>query len=156
MPTFNDSGNRPPHLPDGDYVFCVVGFEIGLSTGGKTNGSEKYEVDLEIEPHGNNVTEFLIDHPSCAWKIDTFLKSAGVKLKKGEQFDFREDIASAKGIRWINPDGLRGWCALNSQPGQKDTKKLFNRVAVFYTEKEKLRARVIEEASPVSEEDIPF
>jgi hypothetical protein len=153
MPTFNDSQNVPQLLPDGDYIFCVADFEIGLSTGGKTNGCEKYEVELEIEPSGKKVLEFMVDHPTCAWKIDTFLKSCGVKLTKGESFDFREDVAKEKGIRWVNPIGLRGWCCLKSEPSSKDPKKIFNKVAIFYTEKTKLEARL---ANAVSEEDVPF
>lgn len=153
MPVFNDSQNIPPVVPEGDYVFCVVGFECGISSGGKTAGSDKYDVELEIEPSGKRVTEFLIDHPSCSWKIDTFLKSCGIQLAKGEAFEFREDIASATGVRWVNPLGLRGHCRLYVEeytPKGGTEKRKANKVAVFYTDRPKLEPRAISEA------DVPF
>jgi hypothetical protein len=150
MPVYNDSDNIPPFLPAGDYVFCVVDFDIKISTGGKTSGSEMYEMELEIEPHTNKVRENLIDHPACAWKLDTFLKCSGVKLTKGEAFEFRKDVAESKGVRWINPIGLRGWCRVGTQPGSKDPTKTFNNITTFYTDKEKLPAR------EMPEEECPF
>ena len=153
MPKFNDSENRAPFQPEGDYVFCVTEFEIGISNGQKTAGCEKYEVTLEIEGPGNQVFENMIDHESCSWKIDTFLKSAGVKLAKGEAFEFRKDTAERKGVRWVNPLGLRGHCRLIVEEYEKNgQKRKTNRVAVFYTDKPKLAARVIEK----QEDDVPF
>lgn len=154
MPTFQDSDNIPQLLPEGDYIFCCTGFDIGISTGKKTSGAEAYDVELEIEPIGKKVTEFMVDHPSCAWKIDTFLKAAGVVLKKGEAFEFREDTAAQRGLRWVNPIGLRGWCKLRVEDYVKDgQKRQSNKIAVFYADKEKLPARVIEETP---EEQKPF
>jgi hypothetical protein len=148
MPTFNDQNNIPPIVPEGDYVLAVTEFQIGLSKGNKTKGCEAYEVKFTVEDHGNTVYETLTDHPSCSWKIDTFLKSAGVKLTKGERFDFNKAVAESNGIRWVDPIGLRCHAKLFIERyNEKDR----NKVATFYTDKPAL-AR----ATPVTEEDIPF
>jgi hypothetical protein len=151
MPVFKDSENQKPFVPPGDYIFRVVDFEIGISTSQKTNGSEKYELEVELEGQGKKVQTLLIDHESCAWKLDTFLKSAGVQLRRGEAYDFRKDRAEATGVRWVNPIGLRGWCKVGTKPGLKDPSKTFNEIEVFYTDREKLHP-VVE----VPEEDQPF
>lgn len=148
MPVFNDSNNILPLLPDGDYIFEVSDFECKLSKGAKTSGSDKYELELTFET-GNRVYESLIDHPSCAWKIDTFLKSAGVKMAKGESFDFREDLARANGVRWVDPIGLRGWCRVGSiELPPKDGRPALNvnTITTFYTDKPKIEAN--EERKP--------
>ena len=155
MPVFGDSNNVPPLLPEGDYVFCVVGFECKISQGPKTRGSDQFEVELEIEPSGKKVNEIMTDHPSCSWKIDTFLKASGIKLAKGAAFEFRQDVALASDVPWVNPLGLRGWCRITQEEvPAKENRKAFtvNRVGTFYTDRPKLPARVIE----VPEEDKPF
>ena len=146
MPVFNDSNNIPELLPAGDYVFCVVGFTAGFSTGPKTQGADKYELELELEPSGKTITENLIDHASCAWKIDTFLKSSGAKLAKGEPFEFIKSKAESAGVKWINPIGLRGWCHVVVEEYNKrdGTKGKGNKVSVFYVDKPKLEPRAIE------------
>ena len=50
MPTFNDSENLVPFVPEGDYVFCVTEVDQAISAGGKTAGATKYELTLEIDP----------------------------------------------------------------------------------------------------------
>jgi hypothetical protein len=167
MPVFNDSENMVPLVPEGDYIFCVVGFEIGISNGAKTRGSERYEVELELEGdgHGKKINEGLIDHESTGWKLDCFLKSAGVNLVKGKAYDFREDLAKSNNVPWVNPLGLRGWCRViqdtlpprteeDAKAIKAGTKKatVLNKVAVFYTDRPKLPARVME----VPEEERPF
>jgi hypothetical protein len=158
MPVFNDSEAKVfTLLPDGDYVWRCTEFEIGIMTGGKTNGSEKYSLKLGIEGKDCEIFETLIDHKSVAWKIDTFLKSGGVQLAKGESFEFRADLAQEKKVRWINPLGLRGWCRLytdnytkrDGSPGKS------NKVEVFYTDKPKLAPARIE-VEPTAQDDIPF
>lgn len=154
MPVFNDSNNVPALLTESDYTFCVVGFEIGVSNGPSTRGSEKYLLDLEIEPSGKHIDETLIDHPKTGWKIDCFLKASGVQIPKGQAFEFQEDKAKSNNVPWVNPLGLRGWCRVvveeytrkDGAPGKA------NKVAVFYTDKPKLPKRVIE----IPEEERPF
>lgn len=148
MPVFNDSENRVAVLhPEGDYVFRVSALKCGVSAGGKTNGSETYELTLTIEPTLGTVFETLIDHPLTAWKLDVFLKSAGVQLGKGEAFEFDRERADSVGCRWVQAVGLRGWCRLgvetvtdrDGKPKLENGKpKLRNRVATFYTDRPKL------------------
>lgn len=154
MPVFNDAENREfKIIPETDAIFCVKEFSCGLSTGTKTRGSPNYDAELEIEGHGVVIPLQLIDHPSCNWKIDTFLKSANIQLRKGEKFEFQEDKAKEEGVRWINPIGLRGWCNVIIDNYIKDGKeRKSNKVGTFYTNMEKLPAIVPE----VSEEDVPF
>lgn len=156
MPKFNDSENRVMMVSEGDYIFCVVDFGCKISTGAKTRGADQFELEIEIEPKGSMVFETLTDHESCLWKIDTFLKSAGVTLAKGEAYEFREDTAKEKGVCWINPLGLRGWCRViedsYTKPGTTNPIKK-NKIGTFYTDRPKLPARVIEQEL---EEDKPF
>lgn len=143
-------------VPAGDYIFCVVGFECKISQGKVTRGCDQFKLELEIEPKGSICLEDLFDHANTGWKIDTFLKSANVKLPKDSSFEFREDTAKDKGVPWINPLGLRGWCRLIEDEYMKSgetTKRKTNRVDSFYTDKPKLERRVI---VAVPEEERPF
>ncbi len=156
MPKFGDSENIMTLVEEGDYVFCVVDFKQGLSTGGRTSGCEKYELKLELEGVNSFVKENLIDSPNTAWKIDCFLKSAGVKLVKDEAFEFREDAALANQVRWVNPIGLRGHCRVIVETYEKKSDDVgkptgkSNKVQVFYTDKPKLAPKVVDET------DVPF
>jgi hypothetical protein len=158
MPIYTDSENKAFELlPEGDYRFCVTEFGITISSSGKTNGSEKYTAKLEIEPSGNTVTEFLFDHKSTIWKLDCFLKSIGVQLKKDEPYEFKRDVAEEKRRRWINPVYMRGWCRIVQEPytSKKDnSQKMGNKVAIFYTDKEKLPPRPVE--APAAQEAEAF
>jgi hypothetical protein len=169
MPTFNDSENLVPFVPEGDYVFCVTEFDQGISAGGQTAGCTKYELTLEVElkdgARGPRVFENLIDdshrggQSKCAWKIDTFIKSAGVTLPKGAAFEFNADDAASNGAHHVPPLGLRGWCRLVVEEYPANSGKRRNKVATFYTNKPKLPARVIETRRTddgVDGEDIPF
>lgn len=140
MPVYTDQTNKPALLPEGDHIFEVTKFECGISNGGKTSGSDKYEVTLRIEPQGNTIKENLIDHESCAWKLDCFLKCCGVTIAKGERYEFRQDLAAANNCRWINPVGFRGWCrVIQEHYTTKDGKPgTSNKLGIFYTDKEKL------------------
>lgn len=159
MPTFKNEEARKPFVPAGDYVFCVREFECGLSNGGKTSGSDKYDLTLEIEGQGHTVYESLIDHALTGWKINTFLKCAGVKLAEGEAFEFRKDIADEHGIRWVNPLGLRGQCALVVEEftAKDGSKKKKNKLASFYTDRQKLPPNAeVAGAEEAAEKERPF
>lgn len=163
MPTFKNEEARKPYIPAGDYIFCVREFECGLSNGGKTSGSDKYDLTLEIEGAGHTVFEGLIDHKTTAWKINTFLKCCGVKLAEGEAFEFRKDLAESNGVRWVNPLGLRGHCALivdtyekKSDEKGKPTGKS-NKLAIFYTDRTKLPPNAqVAGAEEEAEKERPF
>lgn len=164
MPKFNDSENKTfTILPEGDYVFRVIGFEVGISKGGKTAGSDTYEVEVIFEGTGGRCWENLIDHPLTDWKIDTFLKSANVSLKAGTGFEFTAERARSNGVPFVNPYGLRGHCrvAVDEYNGKKR-----NKISIFYTDKPKLARHIPDpdaaaqgpavEVPAVDEDDIPF
>ena len=159
MPTFRDSDNLPPLLPAGDYIYKVVEFSSGISAGGKTSGSDKYELVLEF-PGGAKCRENLIDHDSCSWKIDTFLKSAGVKIPKGAEFKFTID-ERGDDVSIINPLGLKGSCKLRIEnyPKKGEDKEKpatwtgkSNRVEIFYTDKPKIPRKEPPQAEAAAEE----
>jgi hypothetical protein len=152
MPSFQfqDSDNKTFEvLPPGDYIAEVKGVEFGISRGAKTGGSDDMTLKLAIDDHpGATIEETLIFHESCGWKIDTFVKSMNLLIggkppAKGDPIEFTEPMVK----------GLRGWVTVKNEPGRKDPTKLFNRIAVFITNKEKLVKRV---DLPSSEELPPF
>jgi hypothetical protein len=143
MPKFTNQENQAFIVhPPGDYVFRVVAMESGIQTGnGKTAGSPYWELKLAIEQKGGVIFERLIDHPSCSWKIDTFLKCTGAAPEVDAPFEFEVDAAQAAGCVWINPVGLRGHCHLivdEYTPTGKTEKQRRNKVATFHTDKPKL------------------
>lgn len=153
MPKFTDAENKTYILlPEGDYKYMVTDWEIGISTGPSTAGSEKYTAKFTLIDHpGSELKETLIDHPKTAWKIDTFLKCSGIKLEKGSSYEFNRVFAEEQNVLWVNPIGLRGWCKLVQEDyvtKAKTTIKI-NKIAIFYTDKEKL-------PQVISEEEIPF
>jgi hypothetical protein len=137
-------------LPAGDYIFCVREFECGIQSGGKTSGSEKFVMQLEIEGKGATVRETLIAHESTGWKINNFIQCAGIVIPEGGEFEFRRDVAEDAGCTWVNPIGLRGHCAIIVETYAKKTDSDYpntspknmtgkaNKVAVFYTDRPKL------------------
>lgn len=135
MPVFNDSESIPQTVPNGDYIVRVEAIDYGISAGGKTSGSPIYKLKLRVEPFGCLVWEHLIDHELTGWKIDTFLKSCGVKIAKGDAFEFDKADAEKHKRTWVNVVGLRGWATLSTETYND---KQRNKVAVWITTKEKL------------------
>lgn len=154
MPVFKDQENKSFELPpEGDHVFCVEDFESGIQTGsGKTAGSPFWELKLLIETNGSHCWERLIDHSSCDFKIDCFLKSTGVKIPKGQAFEFDHGAAAASGAAFVDIIGLRGWLCIRHEdytpPGKPAIKRA--KVSVFYTDKPKLPRRLAQPAQPQS------
>ena len=146
MPQFHDSEAREFKLLEpSDQILQVTGFNIGISTAnGVTKGCEMYELELLAEGTGVTFEDTLYDHPKCIYRIDLFLKAAGVVLAKGENYEFREDIAREKGVRWVNPIGLRFHARVKKEPWNSNAgkpvaeHKFSNRVEIFYTDREKL------------------
>lgn len=141
MPVYTDQTNAPSLLPEGDYIFEVTDYEVGMAKGAKTAGSDIYILKLNIEGKGNTIEERLIDHPSTLWKMDCFLKCCGVEILKGESYEFRKQIAEGTGVRFVKLEGLRGWCRIvvESYVKRDNSEGKANRVAIFYTDKEKLK-----------------
>ena len=131
-------------LPAGDYIFCVREMTCGMQSGGKTNGSDKFVMQLEIEGKGATVKETLIAHDSTGWKINNFVQCCGIVIPEGSEFEFRQAVAEQAGCTWVNPIGLRGHCALIVETYLKRTDEAgkptgkSNKVAVFYTDRPKL------------------
>lgn len=143
MPIFQDTESAYALVPEGDYVLCVYEFITDMSTSEKTKGSWRHTVVFNIEGTDSKLKETLIDHPSSFWKIDTFLKSSGIRsLAKGQEFYFEQDVAEEKGVPWINPMGLRCHARVvhdsfrSNKTGNEITK---NKVAAFYTDRPVLR-----------------
>lgn len=160
MPVFNDSEAVVYELvPEGDYVVRVIEFDIGLSKGSKTAGCDQYEVKVEVEGHKCRLYEVLIDHPSCAWKIDLFLKCMGVKIEKGKAFEFDYAKAQRAGITYVDPYGLRGHVRIVVEEPREPGRKRRNKVAVWYTDRPKLdpvRPPSAEKPVEAEVDDIPF
>lgn len=139
MPTFRDAESAYALVPEGDYVLCVFEFTSELSTGKRTNGARKYNLVFNIEGTDSKIKEVMIDHPSCDWKIDTFLKSSGLRnLAPGLVYEFEKIRADEKGVPWINPMGLRCTASIvhetyTSQRGNEVTK---NKIAAYHTDRE--------------------
>lgn len=139
---FGDSENFSYLIPDGDYIWQIIGVEFGVQRGtGPTNGSDN--VGLKIAFYNGDKkaaqwTETLIFHPSLFWKIDTFLKSGNYKvgadgkysatgraLRENEQVNFESDDLL----------GLRGWCSVKEHTYNE---KKNSRVDKWLTDREKL------------------
>ena len=158
MPTFNDSEPKKFEiLEPQDIRWQITEFEIGISRGAKTAGSDEYNITFMAEDTGVSWKEKIQDHPSTAWKIDLLLKSGGVKLAKGQSFEFREDLAHQKGLLWVNPIGLRGhgrvkveaYAKTSDKPGHPTGRS--NRMDIFYTDK-----GVLPRVEPPAAEPCPF
>lgn len=149
MPVFNKEAPREfKLLPEDDYIFEVKECSTGLSKWPGSNGSWNCELVFEI--NGQRVRETLVFHKDLKWKLNNFMESCGVQLNENEPWEFNAEKAKEEKIRWINPIGLRGWCRLRVEDYVKDGKtRQANKIAVFYTNKEKLPALV-------SEEEVPF
>lgn len=138
MPIFQDSEASYPVVPEADYNLTVFSWKHDLSTGQKTSGCPRYNVVFLIEGTESKVKDQLIDHPSCAWKIDHFLKACGLrKLAKGFEFEFSKEAAEERGVYWINPMGLRCRAHLiqdTYRPTNGGDERTNNKVSIYFTE----------------------
>ena len=148
MPVFQDTDNRPPRviIEPCDAIFCVTKFGSAYtqkSTAKVPSGTLVYQMELEIEGKNCIVEEDLYDIEAAQWRLDTFLKSAGVQLAKGEAFEFSKAKADEAFVKHVNPIGLRGWCHVKKQPWTNQPGKFSNEIGIFYTDKPKLPRREI-------------
>lgn len=155
MPVYHGQEARAPFQPEGDYILEVVGFEVGISKGAKTNGCTTYELELDVFKADKKIGrcyETLFEHAELGWKTDCFLKCCNVRMEVGQAFEFEERKAANAGVTWVDPIGLRGWGKLNVEEYPAGSGKKRNKVAIWYTDKPKLeRVR-----KPEPEEDTPF
>lgn len=155
MPTFQDREARGQVIKEQDGVFCVTAFAISTLQRGVCSGAEMITLTLEIEGTAARFEENLIDHEKTGWKIDTFLKSSGVAMSKGQSFSWTDENVSRHDV--VNPIGLRGWCHVGQEEYESNTvknpdgsKKRFpkNTIAVFYTDRPKLLRREMQAIAP--------
>lgn len=154
MPVYHDTPARTFELPpEGDQILRVDTFEMGIANKGKMSGSDEYDVTFVSEANDARFTVTMWDNPKTWWKVDNWLKSSGVALVKGEAFEFREDKAREKGVKWVDPIGLRCQANVTHRPGTTDPTKRFAEVAIFYTDREKLPRHVGEEPAAEPQAD---
>jgi hypothetical protein len=157
--TFQDSPPKVFSVPECDCVLCVVGYDVKTLQNGKCKGSDIHILTLEVAGGVCEFDETLIDHPSCQWRVDVFLRAVGADVKKGEAFEFDAATAKARGVKYIDPLGLQFHAHIVQMDESyvkdgvtKTVKK--NKVSIFYTDKPKLPRRVIEPAG--EPDDVPF
>lgn len=163
MPTFQDRESRGQIIKEQDGIFRVTAFKLSTLQRGPCSGAEMITLTLEIEGTGARFEENLIDHEKTGWKIDTFLKSAGIVMDKGQSFRWADDDIRPV---WVNPIGLRGWCHVGLEEQESNTvknadgsKKRFtkNTIAIFYTDRPKLTRHTFSNPAPIGPlVDIPF
>lgn len=143
MPVFTDSESNYEIVPEGDYILCVFEFTTDISSGQKTAGAERFNIVFTVEGTNSKVRETLIDSEKTLWKIDQFIKAAGIRsLQKGDAFHFEQDRAEQLNVPWINPMGLRVHARVveetyTSRRSGKPVVK--NAVALYYTDREPLK-----------------
>lgn len=147
MPTFNDAENKLMFQPPGDYIFTVIGHEKKLVSSGASAGADMDALYLEIigvKKATSTLFDNLIDTAKAGWKYDVLLKSAGVKVTKGQSFTLTDDAAVGPFINadgQINPLGLRGWCMIGEDTYNGKKKNI---IACYYTDRAKLAPVKIE------------
>lgn len=155
-------------LKSGPYAFEVVGCDVGIQSGGKTNGCDKVELKLMLftdakfdnrvgtifqtmrfpQTRDPGLNLFLQGH------INAFIKSAGIEAKIGEELELDESSCLRR----------RGWVNITQEQverggvpqfvdGDKKRPELRNKVDRFITDK-----GLIERAPAVVEdtEEKPF
>jgi hypothetical protein len=156
MPVFNDSEPQGELLPEGDYLLTVESMQQVLSRGPKTAGADVYEFKFRATKDGRMsfVKDNLIDAPSSAWKLDIFLKACGLKLAKGEPWEFAESVAAKKGCKWIDPLQLRCWAHVyvDTYKRTDGSQGQSNKVGTYLLNKGVVAA----EPTVPEEEEIPF
>jgi hypothetical protein len=142
---YGDSDNVLLFVELGDYVVEINDVAFGLSK----QGNDKIDLKLKVEKTGTTVYDVLTFSEKAFWRIDTCLKSCGVKIAKGEDAEFNKERLK-EGQRYIKLIGLRGWVTLGVEEYPVGSGKKKNKVLTWLTDKEKLAPS---EANTVAEED---
>lgn len=149
--------NRKMHHEPGDYIFEVVEVETGISAGQKTRGCRTTTLKMILEPDNVRCRDVLYFHPSMGWKVDTFVKSAGLDVKVGQA---PEELKPGNERLLV---GLRGWCTVSVEEWRPDgapadaPPRKSNRVEVWLTNKGKLERKP--PPAPTDDDDdkkVPF
>jgi len=105
-------------IPEGEYLYEVVDFNVDEEDKGKLKGAIKYILTLALHDEDGNdvgrIRDQLHEAPQLQWKFDQFIRScnavAEFKLSKGQCYEFVKDKAKSAKCPWIDPIGLRGHC----------------------------------------------
>lgn len=92
--TFNDA-EAPTLLEPGEYTFTVDAVESAISS----SGNAMLVLECREAQTGATLKERLVFVQKAYWKIDTFLKSCGLKIEKGTQVDVSEGLIIGKTFR---------------------------------------------------------
>src|SRR5438445_449816 len=77
-------------LPEGDYKVEVAEFEVGVSNGPKTRGSDVFKLRVREELTGAMIDEQLIFHPASEWKVDCVLRAIGRAPSGAQEMELSE------------------------------------------------------------------
>lgn len=104
--SIGDESNQLTILPEGNYIFEVIGFERGRFPGGKKiPACNKAMLTLSVKTDTGNVTVYtdLILHSTVEWKLCDFFRSIGLK-KPGERLTMDWDkVPGARGKAHFKP-----------------------------------------------------
>lgn len=145
---FTDQENLKTTCADGDYIFEIIGFELGLSD----KGDDKVIVLLQIEKEHVKVYDHITLSEKAAWRMDTLLKCCGVVVAKGADIEFDPEQRDREGAHFVNLVGLRGSARFFKDtytPPSGGSKKESMKVQTYYTNKEKLVRNANAVAQPV-------
>lgn len=183
MPVYTDSEEKKFNCEPGDYIIRCVGFDQGFSKGAKTAGCTQWEFGFLIEGKGVELSEYFIDSEKTLWKLELYLRACGIKIKKGEAYEFSAQAAKDNNCRHIEPEGLRCWAtvgmkevtekdrdyAVANMPKEKmadsaardkvraECKPRWNKIVTFLTDRGILERYIAPvETSPEPEGDDPF
>lgn len=130
---YGDQDNREV-VKEGPYLLEVTAMEPFISQNG---GNPCIKLTVRTVEANGQCFENLVLEKKSFWKVDTFLKSCGAPVKKGEKPVLDEKLIL----------GLRGWGHLiedvyipNDQSGQPmpHKKRVSNKVSLWYTMRPKL------------------
>lgn len=142
MPSFEftDSEQAPDIVPAGTYILHVYFAAPGISNGSKTAGAETIKMRVKQEPDGVTIFEDLIFHKACAMRLDSFVKSVGIKAVKGQAVELDHESVL----------GLRGWADVKVEEWNGVKR---NKIARWVTDRESPENLVIE---PEEDDNTPF
>lgn len=149
-------------LKSGPYAFEVVGCDVGIQNGGKTNGCDKVELklmlftDAKFEKKVGTISRLMIFPQTrdaginslLQGHINAFIKSAGIEAEMGEELELDEHSCLRR-RGWVNitqKQVKRGGVA-QFVDGDNKKPELRNEVDRFITDKGRI------ERAPAAVED---
>jgi hypothetical protein len=104
------------HLEPGPYFWKVTKAEHQYSK----NGDEQFVLTLLVGNQGvqAEIKEFLTFSEKAYWRVEAFLKSAGMYAGDGVDIHFEA----------LDCVGLHGSCTVKDEPGRNDPSKTYSRI----------------------------